>query len=178
MAFSNNDKTFMKLALKEAKKSFDNGEYPVGAVLVIDGKLIGSQGNVMSSNNEWVSHAENNLINNCSHIIKKKYLPTIIDKSKKDVKIELYTTLEPCLMCLGTSILNRVSRIIYSCPDPHGGATKISKSNLSEWYSMRWPKIESGLFKKNSYNLLIKYMKNQKESYWGKTLKLFENLKI
>ncbi|MCW8966662.1 MAG: deaminase [Candidatus Pacearchaeota archaeon] len=174
MAFSKLDKKYMNIAIKEAKKSLNKGNYPVGAVLIIEGKLIGKIGNSMSKNEDWISHAENNLIKKCSKIIKKICLPTIKDKSLKKVKIELFTTLEPCLMCLGTSILNRVSRIVFTCPDPHGGATKIKPKDLPEWYQQKWPKIEGGLEKEQSFELLIKYMKKQPEEYWKKTLKLFE----
>lgn len=173
MAFSDKDKEFMQIALKEAKKSFERGDYPVGAVLVIDGVVVGKEGNSMGSKGDWVSHAENNLIKKCSPIIKEKYLPWIGKNKKAHVQIELFTTLEPCLMCLGSSILHRISRIVFASPDPHGGATKINPIILPEWYNQKWPKIQGGLLKDEALDLLIKFMKNQKEDYWKDTLKLF-----
>jgi len=176
MSFSMQDKEFMKIALKEAKKSLDRGDYPVGAVLVIDGKLISKGGNSIYSKKDWISHAENNLIKKCSPIIKNKCLPAIQNQTKDKVNVELFTTLEPCLMCLGSSILHKVSRIVFACPDPHGGATNINPKLLPYWYDMRWPSIESGLLKKESYNLLIKFMENRKEPFWKNVLKLYKNL--
>lgn len=178
MKFTRKDRKFMKQAIIEAKKSCDKGNYPVGSVLVMDGKLIGKKGNIINSDKDWISHAENALLNKYSKLIKKKYLPSIIDSSKKPPEIELYTTLEPCLMCLGASILNRVSKIIYACPDPHGGATKIKIDGLPKWYKQKWPKIKEGLYKKESYRLLMEFMENQKEEYWKKTVKLFNELDI
>lgn len=177
MRFTKKEKEFMRIALNEAKKTLKKGNFPVGAILVLDGKIIGKSGNVLNSSKDWISHAESSLIKKKSSLIKKKYLPLIRNHSHKFPKIELYTTLEPCLMCLGTAIINRISKIIYLCPDPHGGATKIKPANLSKWYKQKWPEIKEGAYRKESKDLLIEYIERQKEDYWKETLNLFKKIK-
>lgn len=169
MVFSDKDKEFMNIALNEAKKALNNGDYPVGAVLVINGKLIDKTRNSLHSGNDWASHAESNLIRKHSKLIKQEI-------KYNNSKVELFTTLEPCLMCLGSSVLHRISRIVFSCPDPHGGATNLDKKSLTEWYNRKWPVIEEELFKKDAYNLMIEFMKKQNTNSWNRILKLYENM--
>jgi len=169
MVFSDKDREFMNIALSEAKKALESGDYPVGAVLVINGKLIDKTRNSLYTGKDWVSHAESNLIRKCSPIIKEEI-------KSNNSKVELFTTLEPCLMCLGSSILHRISRIIFSCPDPHGGATKLDKQSLSDWYNRKWPIIEGGLLKDESYDLMIEFMKKQNTDSWNRILDLYKNM--
>ncbi|MCK4670257.1 MAG: nucleoside deaminase [Nanoarchaeota archaeon] len=164
MAFTADDKKFMKLALEEARKAYSNGDYPVGAVLVIDGKFVDSGRNALYSNKNWVSHAELRLLNANANIIR--------EKRKNNSKVELYTTLEPCLMCMGTAVLNRISRIVVACPDPHGGAAHLDPKHLTSFYVRKWPKIDSGLFKEESYQMLVDFMRQNPA--WVKVLKTFE----
>jgi tRNA(adenine34) deaminase len=170
MVFSKNDKKFMNLALSEAKKALDNNDYPVGAVLVIGGVLIEKARNSLYSGKDWVSHAESNLIRKCSPLIKDKV-------KSNNSKVELFTTLEPCLMCLGSSILHRISRIVFACPDLHGGATGLDKKSLSDWYNRKWPEIEGGLLKEESYELMVKFMRKQNTESWNKILKTYKQMR-
>ena len=66
------DTYFMGLALEEAKLSYSRGDLPVGAVLVIDGKLIGRSGNAANTREDWTSHAEYLVLNSFSSAIKKE----------------------------------------------------------------------------------------------------------
>lgn len=54
--------------------------------------------------------------------------------TEENAFVEIYTTLEPCIMCLGTLVMSRVNRIVFACPDPLGGATSINKNTLSTYY--------------------------------------------
>ncbi|MBW3020991.1 nucleoside deaminase [Candidatus Woesearchaeota archaeon] len=161
------DKEYMNLAIEQARISLDHGDYPVGSVLVIDDKFISKNRNKLNSNGDWSSHAEAILIRENAKLIRDcvKY---------NNSKVTLYTTLEPCLMCLGTSVMNRVSRIVYSCPDPHGGATHIDPNYLTNWYVKKWPKIDGGLYREKSFEFLVEFMKN---SNWNSILCLFEEMK-
>jgi tRNA(adenine34) deaminase len=170
MSYSDMDKQFMKIALKEARSALKNGDLPVGAVLVIDGKLIAKKRNKLYSYSDWISHAELKIIQENSKIIKEKI-------KTKNSNVELYTTVEPCLMCLGATILNRITRVVFSCPDPFGGATKINPKNLSKWYIERWPMIEGGLFKKESCDLIINFMKLNKSETLRKQGELFVDMR-
>ena len=162
----NYDRKFMKLAMREAEEGYERGDFPVGAVLTFNGRLIGKGNNSNRTNAEWNSHAESLLIGT--------YASAIQSCRKEMGLVELYTTLEPCLMCIGSSVLNRVSRIVYACPDPNGGAAGIDIEALPEWYARKWPEIEKGGFRSESYNLLVNHMRKHKS--WKRILKSFEKM--
>jgi tRNA(adenine34) deaminase len=130
---SNFDKKCFKLAIDVAKKTYKHGNYPVGAVLVVDNKIIDSVGNEIKKEKSYANHAENVLIIKNSKLLHKAH--------NQDKKIKLYSTLEPCIQCLGTSVTNRVSQILFIQKDPHGGACDLKHDNIGVWYKKRWPKI-------------------------------------
>ena len=169
MTFSQEDKKIMELALNEAKVALKNKDYPVGAVLVIDGKVIATKRNSLYSEENWASHAELSILKETSAEIKKAV-------KQNNSCVELFTTLEPCLMCLGSCVLHRVSRIVFACPDPHGGATHLNPKNLTDWYIRKWPKIEGGLFKEKVYKIMVEFMKNKDTDTWREILKMYEKM--
>lgn len=73
MDFSEKNKVFMKIAIEEARKSLSEGDFPVGAVLVIDDELVGKDRNSIHSNKDWTSHAEIKLLLKYSSLIKNEY---------------------------------------------------------------------------------------------------------
>lgn len=168
MTFTDHDKKCMLEALEQARISFARDQFPVGATLSIDDALIGGAGNANRANKDWSSHAENSLI--------KARGPKIQAAVKKGSNVTVYTTLEPCLQCLGTVVLNRISRIVYACRDPNGGATAVDPATISNWYVRKWPLIEKGLLASESYELLTTYMRVHQVS-WGRHLKDLEELR-
>ena len=151
-----NDEHYMGLALAEAKISYNREDLPVGAVLTIDGMFIGSTGNSANTRDDWTSHAEYSLINQLSRAI----------KTRKSGWATLYTTWEPCLMCMGSSVLSRVSEIVYALPDPIGGVARLDPKNIGGWYEKKWPRIKEGPLGDESFNLLEKFMMEHHER-WG-----------
>ncbi|HEY9322436.1 MAG TPA: tRNA adenosine(34) deaminase TadA [Candidatus Methylopumilus sp.] len=106
------DLKFMKLALELAKKAELKNEVPVGALVVLDGKIIGQGMNTSIGDYDPTSHAEINAIREAARAIKNYRL--------KDCTI--YVTLEPCAMCVGAIQHARIDKIIYGAPDPKTGA--------------------------------------------------------
>lgn len=106
--------TFMKEAIDQALQSSMDDNFPVGAVLVIDGKIIDRARNLLNTNSDWISHAEMNLLIKNSSLIKKN--------RQNNIPVEIYTTFEPCLMCLGACALHRISRIVFTLPDNFTGS--------------------------------------------------------
>ena len=106
------DLKFMNLALELAKKAELKDEVPVGAVIVQDGKVIGSGMNTSISDHDPTSHAEINAIREAAKLIQNYRL--------KDCSI--YVTLEPCAMCVGAIQHARIGKIIYGASDPKTGA--------------------------------------------------------
>jgi len=103
---------FMREALAEARKAEALGEVPIGAVMVHDGAVIGRGHNLRETSNDPTTHAEMIAIREAAaHIGHWRLLETT-----------LYVTLEPCVMCMGATILARIPQLVYACRDPRAGA--------------------------------------------------------
>ncbi len=109
---SNEDERFMLEALKEAWKAFQNGEVPVGAVLVKDGKMIAKGSNQVELLHDATAHAEMICMTAGEAALENWRL----------VETTLYCTLEPCVMCAGAMLLSRVPRLVWGAPDLRHGA--------------------------------------------------------
>jgi tRNA(adenine34) deaminase len=109
------DDYFMKKALQEAETAFEKGEIPVGAVIVIDNKVIARTHNLTEMLNDVTAHAEMQAITSAANFIGGKYL--------KDCT--LYVTLEPCQMCAGALYWSQISKIVYGATDENRGFTKM-----------------------------------------------------
>ena len=112
MTPKSDDMKWMGEAVKEALKAAKKDEVPIGAVAVIDGKVIGRAHNVRERTHDPLGHAEMLLLKKLS---KKQGSWRLTDAS-------IYVTCEPCLMCAGALLQARVKRLIYGCPDPKAGA--------------------------------------------------------
>lgn len=106
-----NDAYFMKKALQEAEAAFEKGEIPVGAVIVIDNKVIARSHNLTEMLNDVTAHAEMQSITAAANFLGGKYL--------KDCT--LYVTLEPCQMCAGALYWSQISKIVYGASDAQRG---------------------------------------------------------
>jgi tRNA(Arg) A34 adenosine deaminase TadA len=171
MMLTKTDKMCLDLAISEAQKSFDLGCYPVGAVLYIDETKIYSTGNTSLRKNSLVFHAENSLI--------MKYGEEMYEQFKHGGSIKIYSTLEPCLMCLGAAVKNKATDIYYIQKDPHGGACGMSVDGLGISYKEIWPNINQISYSNIPYELLMKFFENEVAhgSRWGENmLKLFKDL--
>lgn len=103
---------FMKQAIVEAMKAVDVGEVPIGAVAVIDNKIIARAHNLREATGDPLGHAEILLLTK----LKKK----IGDWRFEDVTV--YVTCEPCIMCMGALLQSRVKKVVFGCMDPKAGA--------------------------------------------------------
>jgi tRNA(Arg) A34 adenosine deaminase TadA len=158
----------MKLAIKQALESSKADDFPVGAVLVINNKLVGQANNIIKSKKDWHSHAEVMLIQKYSSTIRK------LKAKDKVTHVTLYTTLEPCLMCLGSCILTRVDEIIFGCIDPRGGAANTKQPKGKSFYKDFWPKISGGLFQNQIFKIMRPWMEEQNTEQWNRNIALFD----
>lgn len=106
------DTIFMQAALTEAMVAEGLGEVPIGAVIVLDGVIVGRGYNLRETSNDPTTHAEMVAIRQAAESIGHWRL----------LDTTLYVTLEPCVMCMGAIILARIPRLVYACRDPKGGA--------------------------------------------------------
>lgn len=163
------DYEFMKMAMGEAEDGYVRGDLPVGAVLTIDDRYIGRASNTSRTNEHFLFHAEFLLLHNFGGALRKK--------SKFSVST-LYSTWEPCLHCLGSSVLSRIDKIVYACLDPEGGAMHLNSKTIGSWYEKNWPIIEGGIYEKESCDLLLKYMyENKTETKWISHIESMEKMK-
>ena len=105
------DHYFMKQALVEAQKAYDADEVPVGAVVVIDNKIIARAHNLTERLNDVTAHAEMQAITAAAHFLNGKYLSDC----------SLYVTLEPCVMCMGAIYWSQLSKIVFGAEDKKRG---------------------------------------------------------
>ena len=109
------DNYFMKKALQEAEVAFDKGEIPIGAVIVIDNKIIARAHNLTELLNDVTAHAEMQAITSAANFIGGKYL----------INCTLYVTLEPCQMCAGALYWSQISKIVYAARDEVRGCINL-----------------------------------------------------
>ena len=109
------DEYFMKKALQEAELAFEKDEIPVGALIVIDNKVIARGHNLTEMLNDVTAHAEMQAITAAANFLGGKYL----------VGCTLYVTLEPCQMCAGAMYWSQISKIVFGASDEHRGFEKM-----------------------------------------------------
>jgi len=112
--------TYMRKAIEEAQQAAAEGEIPVGAVVVCQGKIIARAHNETEKLNDVTAHAEMIAITMASSFLGGKYLN----------ECTLYVTMEPCTMCAGALAWAQVGAIVIGAPDPHRGYSRLSPSPL------------------------------------------------
>ncbi len=131
------DRQCLEKAINSAEKTYKLDNYPVGAVLAISKKIIAVGGNEYNRHKpeyrSYANHAENLLI--------IKNGNTLHDAYKQGKIISLYSTLEPCIQCLGAAVTNHINRILFIESDPNGGACNLRHDNIGIWYKEVWPEI-------------------------------------
>ncbi|WP_262733286.1 nucleoside deaminase [Gaetbulibacter sp. NE] len=109
------DTYFMKKALQEAEIAFEKGEIPVGAVIVIEDRIIARTHNLTELLNDVTAHAEMQAITAAANFLGGKYLHNCT----------LYVTLEPCQMCAGALYWSQISKIVYGASDEERGCINL-----------------------------------------------------
>lgn len=111
---------FMNEAFKQAQIAFEEGEIPVGAVVVCRNRIIARAYNQTETLTDVTAHAEILAITTASSALGAKYL----------TECKLYVTLEPCVMCAGAAFWAQLAEIYYAAKDPRRGFSKVSESLL------------------------------------------------
>lgn len=111
------DEYFMRIALEEALMARDEGEVPVGGVIVSGNDVIARGHNLVIRLNDPTAHVEMQLITCASDYIGSRYL----------ADCTLYVTLEPCVMCAGALFWSQIGRVVYGAADPKRGASSIGQ---------------------------------------------------
>lgn len=114
------DEKYMRFAINEAQKAFDNQEVPVGAVVVAGGRVIARASNLVETLTDVTAHAEMQAITAAASALGGKYLQDCT----------LYVTVEPCVMCAGALAWSQIGRIVYGASDPKRGYARFGKALL------------------------------------------------
>lgn len=114
------DEVYMKEALREAQKALEQGEVPIGAVVVAAGRIIGRGHNLTERLNDVTAHAEMQAFTAAASYMGGKYL--------RDCS--LYVTIEPCVMCAGAAYWTQIGRIVFGALDEKRGFSKFGNEVL------------------------------------------------
>lgn len=110
------DDYFMQQALKEAMIAFEDDEVPVGAVVVVNNRIIARGHNMVEKLKDPTAHAEMIALTSAFNFLGAKYLP----------EASLYVTVEPCLMCTGALYWSKISRVIWGAADEKNGHQRVT----------------------------------------------------
>ena len=144
---------FMRSAIKEAEKAVKEDEVPIGAVIVMDGKIIARAHNKMEKTQLATAHAEILAINKAC----KKLKSWRLDGA------ELYVTIEPCAMCAGAIINSRISNVYFGAYDQKAGCTgTLYNLPVDERFNHR-ANVEGGIMQQECADLLSDFFKQKRE---------------
>lgn len=149
----NKDISFMQLALEQARLAGQADEVPVGAVVELDGKVIGTGYNLNRSTNDPSAHAE---------IIALRAAAQSIGNYRLE-GANLYVSLEPCVMCAGAILHARIGRLVYATPDERWGAAGSVANVLQSPLLNHHCEITSGVLKQQAASLLTEFFSARRQ---------------
>ena len=141
------DVFYMKQALEEARKAFEKGEVPVGAVVVCRDRIIARSYNLTETLNDVTAHAEMQAITAASDYLGGKYL----------TDCTLYVTVEPCVMCAGAIAWAQMGKLVYGAGDEKKGYSRLAPTALH-------PKtvVERGLMEEECASIMKEFFKKRR----------------
>ncbi|MFT6246240.1 MAG: tRNA(adenine34) deaminase [Salibacteraceae bacterium] len=142
-----NDAYFMKQALQEAQKAYDEDEVPVGAVIVANDQIIARAHNLTEKLTDVTAHAEMQAITAAASFLGGKYLKGCT----------LFVTLEPCVMCGGALYWSQIDKVVFAATDEKRGAGKVG-----ELYHPK-TKVVSGVLENECSNLMQEFFRNKRK---------------
>lgn len=144
---------YMSIAIEEAKKAKKHDEVPIGAVLVINDKVVAKSHNKREKTQNALAHAEINVIKKACKKMKSWRLDNAL----------MYVTLEPCPMCAGAIANARIKKVIYACSDTTAKDNLCEKICQSERLNHK-VELEKGLHEEESRALLQTFFKEKRQS--------------
>jgi tRNA(adenine34) deaminase len=113
------DEHYMREAIKQAQKAFEEDEVPIGAVVVMNDKIIAKGYNQVEKLTDSTAHAEIIALTTAYNFLGSKYLP----------EATLYVTIQPCIMCSGALYWSKIGRVVYGAEDEKNGYKKVAGNN-------------------------------------------------
>ena len=146
------DAVFMGLALDEARRAVAEGEVPIGAVVVLDGQVIGEGRNRPIASMDPTAHAEIVALRQAARKLGNYRLP----------RATLYTTVEPCPMCCGAVLAARLARVVYGATDPKAGAVRSLYRLLDDPRMNHEVAVTGGVRSADCARLLVEFFKTRR----------------
>ncbi len=146
------DEYFMRLALREAERALEHDDIPVGAIVVLDGEVVGTGHNEREVRADPTAHAELIALRDAARAL----------GTWRVLESVLYVTLEPCAMCAGAIVLARVPRVVFGASDPKAGAAGSVLDVLGEPRLNHRPQVESGLLAEECADLLRSFFASRR----------------
>jgi tRNA(adenine34) deaminase len=144
------DEHYMRQALAQAQNAFDEDEVPVGAVIVLNDKIIARGYNQVEKLNDPTAHAEIIALTSAFNYLGSKYLP----------EATIYVTVEPCVMCAGALYWSKIGRIVYGAADEKNGYKRVA-GDVSPFH----PKtlLKTGVLKNECAELMKEFFRHRRK---------------
>lgn len=149
-----NGTEFMQAALEEAEAAGERGEVPVGAVLVMDGRIVARAGNETRAQNDPTAHAEILAIRRACDALGQERL----------TGADLYVTLEPCAMCAAAISFARIRRLYFGASDPKGGGVEHGGRFYAQPTCHHAPDVYGGIAETQSAHILTEFFRLRREA--------------
>jgi len=143
------DEYFMMQAIKEAKKALEDDEIPIGAIVVVNERIIARGHNMTEKLNDPTAHAEMIALTSAFNMLGSKYLPDAT----------LYVTIEPCLMCSGAIYWSKLGKLVYGADDEKNGYKKTTGAN---WPFHPRTELIRGVLKDDCAKLMKDFFKTKR----------------
>jgi tRNA(adenine34) deaminase len=149
MMLMTTDEHYMREAIKQAQKAFEEDEVPIGAVVVMNDKIIAKGYNQVEKLTDSTAHAEIIALTTAYNFLGSKYLP----------EATLYVTIQPCIMCSGALYWSKIGRVVYGAEDEKNGYKKVAGNN-----SPFHPKTEvvGGILREECVQLMKDFFKGKR----------------
>ena len=150
---NNDDMHFMQQALKEARNAYDEEEIPIGAVIVLNNKIIARGHNQTERLTDCTAHAEIIALTSAFNFLGSKYLP---DAS-------IYITVEPCLMCAGALYWSKIGRVVFGADDDKNGYRRgVHDIQIANWPFHPKTTLVKGILKEECAALMQDFFRERR----------------
>ena len=139
----------MYQAIKEAKKALEDGEVPIGAVVVMNEKIVARGYNQVERLSDPTAHAEIIALTSAFNFLGSKYLPDAT----------IYITIEPCLMCAGALYWSKISKIVWGADDEKNGHKRVTAGN---WPFHPKTEVVKGILKEECVELMKNFFRSKR----------------
>ena len=153
MSNKKEDQQFMQVAIEQAKIAEENGDIPIGAVIVLENRIIAKAYNQREQLRDPTAHAE---------IIALTQAAAFVESWRLN-GCTMYVTLEPCPMCAGALVLSRMDRLVYGCDDPKAGACKSLYNIVQDERLNHRLEVTSGILQEQCRQQLQEFFSRRRE---------------